>query len=241
MWIEKLSGTFIESLPSGIIVDLNGVGYGVEMPLSAICELPPTGNAVELWIHTYVKDDALRLFGFLSARDRSAFEILISVNGVGPKVALAILSTLSVPVVRQAVLKGKTSIFENVPGIGKRLAEKILVELKAKLPKLQNAVSLGLPEQEVQLDMDEIEDQLIDEDSDELVFDDIRSALVNLGFTDKVVLPIIEKLKENNSDREFNALLKEALLLLRGGVTKRGGKPKSKNLPEKDLVQGELF
>ena len=126
--IEKLRGQYVASLPKGIVIDVNGVGYGLEVPLSTHSNLPEVGQNVDLWVHTYVREDAIRLYGFQHYVDRVAFEILIGLNGVGPKVALAILSTLTVDQLRKAILLERMDLLQNVPGIDKRLAEKIFVE-----------------------------------------------------------------------------------------------------------------
>ena len=93
MYIEKLTGVFDTLLPTGVIIDVRGVGYGVEIPLSSLCELPKPGNTLSIWTFTHVREDSIRLFGFLRYEDRLCFEILLGLSGVGPKVALAILST----------------------------------------------------------------------------------------------------------------------------------------------------
>ena len=123
--IEYISGKVLCRTPTSLVIDVQGVGYGVEMPLSALCEVPPRGEIISLWIDTYVREDALRLFGFLSLEDRQTFIMLRSVSGIGPKIALAILSTFDATSLRQVVLQNKASLLESVPGIGRRTAEKV--------------------------------------------------------------------------------------------------------------------
>src|SRR4051794_40210222 len=94
-FVEKLTGTLAAHLQgSGVIVDVNGVGYGVEMPLSDLCNLGPVGSKVELWTHTYVREDAMKLFGFSTKTHRHCFDVLLGITGIGPKAAMAILSTM---------------------------------------------------------------------------------------------------------------------------------------------------
>lgn len=220
--IERLNGRYIISTPTGIILDINGVGYGVEMPLTDLCRLPVKDSNLEVWVHTYVKEDALKLFGFLRREDRLVFEILIGLNGVGPKMALAVLSTLSIDAIRQAVILDDPSVFETVPGIGKRLAERIKVDLKSKIKKLQqvkDGVSGKVSEETLQ--MAYIQDKSGAPVGNEAVFEDLRSALENLGFKEKVVDPLIAKLRSSNSSSGFQDLMKRALKEIGGqGATR---------------------
>lgn len=213
--IEKLTGTYVARLPAGIILDVNGVGYGVDMPLSALCDIPPVGNRVGLWVHTHVREDAIKLFGFLNYEDRQAFGVLLTVSGVGPKVALAILSTLSVATLKQAVLQENFALLEAVPGIGHRSAEKIIVELKSKVSKFQLSHPATIDGAK----------RLAGEPFDEFsagsitsIFHDVKSALENLGFKEKEVAATLAKLTSADQATEkldFSELLRNALLELR--------------------------
>lgn len=241
MLIERLKGTYAVTLPTGIILDVNGVGYGVDMPLSAMCHLPCEGSALEVWVHTYVREDAIKLFGFLSYEDRVAFEILLSVSGVGPKVALAILSTLSTAAIRKAIITDNHSVFEAVPGVGKRVAEKLLVDLKPKLKKLQalqSSMSHGT-DARIDVSIDELTfgDDDIVSNAQEALLEDIRSALENLGFREKEMAPLLENLKEHMPGASFQDLMKKALLELSGQPS--GFKPPA--MPRKKTAAKELF
>ncbi|MCX6116907.1 MAG: Holliday junction branch migration protein RuvA, partial [Proteobacteria bacterium] len=134
--IEYLSGIVLTRLPHSIIIDVNGVGYGLEMPLSSLCEVPTPGNKIAVWVETYVREDALKLYGFLNFEDRQVFGMLRSVSGIGPKIALAILSTFDAKTLRKVVLSNHVDSLESVPGIGRRTAEKLMLELKPKMEKL---------------------------------------------------------------------------------------------------------
>lgn len=227
--IEYLSGKVLSRLPHSVIVDVNGVGYGVEMPLSALCDAPPPGGNVQLWIDTYVREDSLRLFGFLSFEDKQAFLMLRSVSGIGPKIALAILSTLDAKSLRQTVLNNKVGILESVPGIGRRTAEKLILELKPKMERQSfaghsaGASSAKSGTKSIPAGSLASIDGLGD-DSDKLngVLDDVRSALENLGYKEKEINPIIHEIMrtpEIETAPEFQGLLKTALRSLRSTVS----------------------
>ncbi len=222
MYIERLSGTFAATLPTGIILDVNGVGYGVEVPLSTLVKLPHVGSKVSLWISTYLREDSLRLFGFRSYEDRQTFEVLLSLAGVGPKVALAILSTLTLSAIERSVQKNDTKILESVPGVGPRLAEKILVELKPKLSRLQVAKQLELDEGVERLDADAFEPVLPGSDEPkssarEILFEDLSSALENLGYKDKIIQPLLLKLRKQSEIKDLQDLMRQALKELTQG------------------------
>ncbi len=238
MWIEKLTGVYTESLPSGIVIDVCGVGYGVEIPLSAIWELPNKGEKLSLWIHSHVREDSIRLFGFPAYEDKVVFETLLTLNGVGPKVALAILSTLNLSAINRAIIHNDHAIFTSVPGVGARLAEKILVELKPKLEKMRTrAQSLALEDAPIRLSHDDFE-ELGEETADpfSVMLDDVRSALENLGYKDKAISPITQRLKsEFNLDTPFQELVRKALLYLADKGEKGKKPPRRRTTVEKEL------
>lgn len=225
MMIERLAGRLLKTLPTGIILDVGGVGYGVEMPLSALCEVGPTGSDVIVWTYTHVREDTIKLFGFLTYEDRQIFEILLSISQVGPKVALAILSTLSLAALRRAVQNEQPAILEAVPGIGKLKAEKLLVELKPKLKRLQVATGGLLERQSGRLDAEDVKGLGLDEeilDEQGALFEDLRSALENLGFREKEIAPLLEHLQATSPQATFQELMRQALLELSGqGAGKR--------------------
>ena len=215
--IEKISGRFLDSLPKGIVVDVNGVGYGLEVPLSTFQELPSVGNKIELWVHTYVREDAIKLYGFLHYVDRIAFEILIGLNGVGPKVALAILSTLTVEQLKRSIVSEREEILLNVPGIGKRLAEKIFVELKTKIKKLDAAAfnhqGVGSGATRGAIEEGGVFDGLVSDRKGKAwaILEDVRSALENLGFKEKAISGVIKKISNSEKDLTFQQTLRLAL------------------------------
>ncbi len=131
--IGRLSGTLAEKNPPQLIVDVNGVGYEVDVPMSTFYNLPGIGERVVLLTHFVVREDAQLLYGFLTHEERSAFRQLVKISGVGPRTALAILSGLSVTELAQAVSLQESGRLVKVPGIGKKTAERLLLELKGKL------------------------------------------------------------------------------------------------------------
>jgi Holliday junction DNA helicase RuvA len=230
--IEHLIGIVFARTPTSLIVDVNGVGYGVEMPLSSLCETPLQGESVSLWIDTYVREDALKLYGFLTADDRQAFLILRSVSGIGPKIALAVMSSLDAPALRQAVLSGRTEVLESVPGIGKRTAEKMILELRPKMEKFgmtvtprsqKSGATAREPKNATDIfdALDEGRDPQDHAEAFERHLIDLRSALENLGYKDKDINPIVHGLLRDThrqANIEFKSLLRNALKELRSGV-----------------------
>jgi len=131
--IGKLTGQLLEKNPPQILVDCHGVGYEVDVPMSTFYQLPATGQVVSLLTHFVVREDAQILYGFATAAEREAFRQLIRISGVGPRTALSVLSGLSVTELAQAVTAQEAGRIVKVPGIGKKTAERLLLELKGKL------------------------------------------------------------------------------------------------------------
>ncbi len=133
--IAQLTGTIVKKGFNHVVLDVGGVGYLVTIPLSTFTALPDGDGVVKLYIHTHVREDAISLFGFLSEAEREIFIDLISVSGIGPKLATTILSGASAPEVRSYITAGNVSGFVGVPGVGKKTAERIVLELREKLAK----------------------------------------------------------------------------------------------------------
>ena len=131
--IGRLTGTLAEKAPPQLLVDVNGVGYEVDVPMSSFYNLPAVGERVTLLTHFVVREDAQVLFGFLTHEERATFRQLVKISGVGPRTALSILSGLSVAELAQAVSLQESGRLVKVPGIGKKTAERLLLELKGKL------------------------------------------------------------------------------------------------------------
>lgn len=164
--IGKLTGTLLEKNPPQILIDCHGVGYEVDVPMSTFYNLPATGEQVALLTHFVVREDAQILYGFGSATEREAFRQLIKISGVGPRTALSVLSGMSVNDLAQAVTAQEAGRIVKVPGIGKKTAERLLLELKGKLGADMGALAGAGPNQ-----------------SD--VQSDIQQALVALGYSEK--------------------------------------------------------
>lgn len=162
--IGRLTGTLAEKNPPQVLVDCQGVGYEVDVPMSTFFNLPGLGEKVQLLTHFVVREDAQILFGFGSAGEREAFRQLIKISGVGPRTALAVLSGMSVGDIAQAVTQQDASRLVKVPGIGKKTAERLLLELKGKI-----GADIGIAPGHVANDAQ----------------GDILQALVALGYSDK--------------------------------------------------------
>jgi holliday junction DNA helicase RuvA len=131
--IGRITGTLTEKSPPLVLIDVNGVGYEIDVPMSTFFNLPGLGERVTLLTHFVVREDAQVLFGFLTEPERATFRLLVKISGVGPRTALAILSGLSVGELAQAVTRQDSGRLVKVPGIGKKTAERLLLELKGKL------------------------------------------------------------------------------------------------------------
>ena len=131
--IGRLTGLLAEKTPPQVLIDVGGVGYEVDVPMSSFYNLPGLGERVTLLTHLVVREDAQLLYGFLTAPERAAFRQLIKISGIGPRMALGLLSGLSVAELTQAVAQQQTGRLVKVPGIGKKTAERLLLELKGKL------------------------------------------------------------------------------------------------------------
>lgn len=196
--IGYLTGKLAHKSPQYIIIDVNGVGYCVQVPLSTFCDLPGTGESVCLNIHTHVREDILQLYGFRTLAEKEMFLHLISINGVGPRLAVNILSGITPDGLRSAVLQQDHRRLKSIPGVGKKIAERIALELRDKL-------KIKPVEEEFSLPLAAGRD----------VYSDAHSALLNLGYraaeADKAIKKAEHRLGKNPS---LEDLLKETLRLL---------------------------
>lgn len=144
--IARLRGELVENKPPYLMIDVAGVGYAVEAPMSTIFSLPPIGSQVTLLTHLQVREDAHTLYGFGSAQERDTFRELLKVNGIGAKIALATLSTLNPQDFRACILNGDVASITRVPGIGKKTAERMIIEMRDRLEKMDvGSPSGGIP------------------------------------------------------------------------------------------------
>ncbi len=196
--IALLTGRVAYKSPAYIIMDVNGVGYRVQIPYSTYYDLPDEGGTVTLNIYTHVKEDAITLFGFRTPAEKDFFQILISVSGIGPKMGKDILSNIQVEELGHAIMRGDLARLSGIPGIGRKTAERLVLELKEKVMKLDAALSVkegGVPLQAPGLK------------------DDVASALVNLGYKEALVNKVLTEMKIS-PDASMEAVLKQALKLL---------------------------
>ncbi len=138
--IARLEGILLEQHPTRVVIDVSGVGYDVHIPLSTFTELPETGKPVALHIHTHAKEGALQLFGFASRAERAAFELLLRASRVGPRLAQTVVSGIAPRALLDAIRSGDIATLRSVPGIGTKLAERILVELRDRAGELAAAI-----------------------------------------------------------------------------------------------------
>jgi holliday junction DNA helicase RuvA len=203
--IAFLRGVLLEKHPNQIIVDVSGVGYDVIIPVSTFSSLPETGRQVQLRIHTHVREDALSLFGFLTSHEKLLFEKLTSVSGIGPKLAITVLSGLPVADLAGAIRGGAVEVLVRVPGIGKKTAERIVLELKDKLDLL-SAVALPAPAaggSKPRSAFSQAEE-------------DVISALINFGSNRASSEAAVLKAKQEGvSGDDFESLFRRALKLVR--------------------------
>lgn len=153
--IGKLTGMLLEKSPPQVLVDCHGVGYEVDVPMSTFYNLPPLGEPVSLLTHLAVREDAHQLFGFATEQERAAFRQLIRISGVGARTALAILSRLSVADLAQAITLQESARLVKVPGIGKKTAERLLLELKGKLGAELPSASSSAAQNDAQRDIEQ--------------------------------------------------------------------------------------
>jgi Holliday junction DNA helicase RuvA len=141
--IGRLEGVLREKRPTQVVVDVGGVGYELAIPLSTFAALPDEGKVVALRVHTHVREDALLLYGFARALEREAFELLLHANRVGPKLALTALSGLDAEELVRAIQEGDVAVLQAVPGIGRRMAERIVVELRERAGEIRARAAAG--------------------------------------------------------------------------------------------------
>lgn len=197
--IAQLRGVLLEKHPNQAIVDAGGVGYDLTIPVSTYTHLPDTGRETSLHVHTHVREDALALFGFATREEKNVFERLIAVSGIGPKLAVTILSGLAAPDLVDAVRSGDLVRLTRVPGVGKKTAERMVLELKDKLDLLPGAAPKITPAASALTPLEQ----------------DVLSALINLGSQKAAAEAALAKLKKEGAPEGFEPMFRRALELLR--------------------------
>lgn len=203
--IGQLRGALADKRPNQVVIDVGGVGYQVQIPLSTFAGLGALHSEVTLLIHTHLREDHLALYGFLTTREKHLFEMLISASGVGPSLALKILSGMSLDELVPAVREGDLGQLVRIPGVGRKTAERIVVELRDKLAAAE-IVEPGKGAARSQVERD------------------VASALVNLGYDARLVDKALAQLRESKSETTFDGLLRGALLKLSGSALEKGAR-----------------
>ena len=185
--IASLRGKLISKRPDSLVVDVNGVGYGIQVPLTLLSALPGENSEVFLYIHTHVREDALQLYGFRAEDEKRIFTTLIGISGIGPKTALNLLSTIPPDKFYNAINSEDVDVLCKVPGLGKKTAHRLILELREKLPSIK--------------------------ERKDTIYDDALSALVNLGYKKNFAQETLEKVYSSGI-RDVETLLRESLKYL---------------------------
>ena len=188
--IAFLRGRVLEKHPNRVIVDVAGVGYDVLVPLSTFYVVGDDGSEVSLRVHTHVREDQIALFGFVTALELSMFERLIAVNGIGPKLALSVLSGIEPRDLVTAIQRADIARLTRIPGVGKKTAERIVVELRDRMPKAVESETTGV----VPVATDALRDDLL-------------SALANLGYHQQAIDKVLEKVLKDKDPLKFEDAL----------------------------------
>jgi Holliday junction DNA helicase RuvA len=199
--IARLRGALVEKHPNLAVVECAGVGYEVIIPVSTFSSLPETGSEVKLRIHTHVREDALLLFGFATVEEKTLFERLIGVGGVGPKLAITVLSGVQAAALVEIIRAGDTQKLTRVPGIGKKTAERIVLELRDKMEGVA-APAPGAPAGPAPALLSAVEEDAV-------------SALINLGCPRPAAEAAVRKARAAGAPAEFDPLFRKAMELVR--------------------------
>jgi len=203
--IGLLRGRLLEKRPNQVILDVGGVGYLVAVPLSTFAALGELHAEVTLLIHTHVREDALSLYGFLSQREKHLFELLLGASGVGPTLALKILSGMNVEELVPAIRTGDLARLTRIPGVGRKTAERMVVELKDKLESVGAEAEKPAPASPAGVEAD------------------VKSALINLGYEERTADSAVAEAKREVGAASFEKLLRASLVALNEskGITAR--------------------
>ncbi len=201
--IARLTGILLSKSPQSVIIDAAGVGYQAFVPLSTFYQLPDEMEKVSLHVYTHVREDTLHLFGFQTELEKKTFLLLISVSGIGPKLALNILSGIGFEDLLGAIVMADPERIAAVPGVGKKTSQRITLELRDKASLLSEDIDLR-PRERIEIRHKEI-------------FDDALSALSNLGYSSRDAKRALEHVLRTDAEVNLEALLKEALRRLARG------------------------
>lgn len=190
--IAHLKGIILRKSPAGLVVDCQGVGYAAAIPLSTYLRVGEEGQPVELFVHTHLTDNALSLFGFLTEEEKELFLKLIAISGIGPKLAISVLSGMDTDTLAEAVRTSDVARIALVPGIGKKTALRIAMELADKFDKKEKVLKAGASKET----------------------EDLVSALLNMGFRRKEIEPVVESVLRGKTGASFESLLRDCLKAL---------------------------
>lgn len=195
--ITSLKGSLTEVSPTSITININGVGYEVLIPLSTFDRLPKVDSECRILTYLHVREDILQLYGFSTHEEKDLFKLLISISGIGPKMALTILSGMTTDNLKNAIATGDTDLLSEIPGIGKKIAQRLVVELKERIGGITIKTTKPIPKEE------------------EILLKDAIRALMNLGYKQLPAQSALEKaLAEAKGKIELEELLKKALKYL---------------------------
>lgn len=197
--IAWLQGKLLEKTPGTAILDVAGVGYELAISVPTFTHLPDAGGEVRLRVHTHVREDAILLFGFLNTEEKTLFEKLISVSGIGPKLAMNVLSGLATGDIVTAIRGAQTDHLVRIPGVGKKTAERMVLELRDKLDGIAGTASTPAPKASSLTDLET----------------DVASALINLGCQRAAAETAIRKAGAAGVPQDFEVLFRKALELVR--------------------------
>ena len=199
--IARIRGQLIEKRPGVLVVETNGIGYRIQVSLTTFYDLPELGKLVHLHTYTHVREDALQLYGFLSSLEKELFQVLLGVSGIGPKLALNILSGIAPPALLAALSSGDLDRLVSIPGIGRKTAERMILELREKVQKMESRQAGPAVGSRPRDDTSE----------------DVISALVNPGYKKGQAEKAVESVLKQIAGAKLEEALKESLRLLSAG------------------------
>jgi len=201
--IALISGKIVYKGISHVVIDAHGVGYRIFIPLTTFYELPEAGQIITLHVHTHVKQDAINLFGFYTVQERDLFQLMLTVSGIGPKMSLNILSGISVQEMLRAISSGDVRKLISIPGLGKKLAERLILELKEKVLKKMTVEEMPAIDNQQKIN--------------EIIKEDVLSALINLGYKSNIAQGALDKVLYTSAEElAMDQLLKKTLKILSG-------------------------
>ena len=195
--ITYLNGNLIEISPTSITIDVNGIGYQLSTPLSSFDKLPQVGSQCKILTYLHVREDLMKLYGFITHEERDIFKLLIGISGIGPKMALTILSGMNLKDLKNAIVNNNPGLLSKTPGVGKKTAQRIIIELKERISGITIKTDRPIPKEE------------------EIFLNDALRALVSLGYKQLPAQAAVEKaLGETKGEIKLEPLLKKALKYL---------------------------